>query len=880
MEPIALHHHFLDEHSSSHDRTLPSLPFFSTPSTSSSAGAGPTSRELRRASSPPPWHWMESSSDPNSLPSSPHTAVHSSCSSFSSAADAQLQPHSGHRMHGDHPHSHSVASLPLQSFSDKAPPVPSTSAVSPSKFLFDPSHTSPAAASSPSSSSSKPSPEQQQAMQILAGQSVEGLGDRADGVSGGVGVGLGVGVGVSMGGLSSPHLSPTSGRGDDHRMTLSPLSSQSSASSSPSYVLLQAPPLPRLASAASSNALGQPPPLTPASRRKRKAPPGSADSGRSTQSGHSGALKVEERRAAAAAAAASTAPQAAQPLRPLLHSTQPLHPSPLSVDPHLPMRAPSAPSVLFSEMEYWGHHLSLLQAGQPPLSSSTSSPAAQPYSIDSSSSSSALGSSPSHHPFFHRLPQLHPSHSAQPHQPHLSPSHALPSPAGSYLSSPLASMSPFHSLQIYSPHPSSSASLGSPRVGGFSSGPSSASTALSSTAATTTAVTLAAMPSSSLSFIGPQFNSPLPVASFSLDCSLLEATPSFLSLFHIPSANHLAHLSLFSLLHPSSLLPALAALEALAQAEEERVALPVLACKLSADAIIRTSTTNMNPHAWANWVVPPISTAGGSGGGGGGHGNRGEQSSGLSRGASAGLAGKVVAAVVAGGAGHGGGGGAGGGGGGGPPIFNFDRTGLVLNLAVESCAYALHHALDHIKPTPTAAAAAAPALPSSSSSAASSPSSGAAAPLSPSAVCLEPVHLHRRFPVTSMCFHADAILAPVMDGGGGIHRFLVLVMEKKRRGGAGAGGAEGDDPVRLERMRKAVEDKVKRWRDGVRGKKKKKSSASHAHQPQPPHSSASSSAASQGKAKVEKDKERDRALATVKEVKEEGGGKKAKRAKK
>ena len=106
------------------------------------------------------------------------------------------------------------------------------------------------------------------------------------------------------------------------------------------------------------------------------------------------------------------------------------------------------------------------------------------------------------------------------------------SPLGGYLSPSPMSLSPFHALHIYAPHPSLSTSPFNP--------PPSTSTSSSST------VTLATMPSSSLSFISPHFSSPLPVASLTLDCSLLEATPAFLSLFHIPSASHLSHLSLLS----------------------------------------------------------------------------------------------------------------------------------------------------------------------------------------------------------------------------------------------------------------------------------------------------------------------------------------------
>ena len=811
IEPLALHH-FLDDHSDV--QSGGPHPFFSTATSASSLSLSSTAEVVGadhgggQRSSPPPWQWMEAGEHggaevggEHSLPSSPHTAAHSSCSSFASASDG------------------------LHALSAKGP-----TSVSPSKFLFDPVHVHvhghghghghgqghghahshghshghrhggrgspppPPSAASPSSASNL-SPEQQQAIQILAGQPVDSLGEAGRGSAALRLIGSAVigGVGGGTGSDSnSPHLSPTGGAPEDHRMTLSPLSSQSSASSQSHYLSdlpLHHPPLPRSGSSASSSAgtLG-PPPLTPAASKKRKAPDSAGSRG-----SLSPATAVKAERGLAASAAPSH------------HSGGGGGPPALSVDPMLPMRAPSAPA-LYSEMEYW-HHLSLLPAPQPGLTASASSPGASSLHSDP-----ALSSSPGH-PLFHRLQQpLQPSQQQQ-QQRQTSPAHALSSPAGSYLSpSPIASLSPFHSLQLYTPH-------------ALFSGPSSAATAVSS--ASGSGVTLAAMPSSSLSFVGPQFNSPLPVASFSLDCSLLEATASFLSLFHIPSAAHLAHLSLFSLLHPTSLLPLLSALEALAQAEEERVALPVLACKLSADAIIRTSTTNMNPHAWTNWVVPPISTGGAAGGARGDHAGAGRGPAG----GGSGLSGKVVAAVVAGSGGsgsnhhqhqHGA-----------SSVFSFDRTGLVLNIAVESCAYALHHALEHTKPVhqqqpalPTNAAAASgggggggsAASPSSSPSSSSSSSAAAFVPsaVSPPAVSLESGHLRRRFPVTSMCFHCDLLLTPVMDGGGGIHRFLAVVIDRKRS------GADDEAGAGAERMRRLVEEKVRKWRDGVRGRKKKK----------------------------------------------------------
>ena len=96
-------------------------------------------------------------------------------------------------------------------------------------------------------------------------------------------------------------------------------------------------------------------------------------------------------------------------------------------------------------------------------------------------------------------------------------------------------------------------------------------------------------------------------------------------------------------------------------------------------------------------------------------------------------------------------------------------------------------------------------------------------------VSLEGVDLRKRFPVTSMCFQADCIITPVMDGGGGIHRFLCIVFDKQKKGGRGGGGGGGEEggevdegQGRMERMKKLVEDKVRKWRDGMRGKRKKK----------------------------------------------------------
>ena len=658
--------------------------------------------------------------------------------------------------------------------------------------------------------------EEQRAMLILTG--------RGAGGGPGANVSLGGGVGSAV---TSPQLSPASActGGSEHHMALSPLSAQSSQSSQHSHGYTTC------GSSVSHHQLQHqhphqhqhqllppaapmlpppPQPRTPTSTRKRKSPP----------------LAVKEDLRSVHVAHIQHQPQQHQhhqhqqqqqqhhvnnrtpdrllshmpaftpsPLAASVHST----PSPLVIDTHGGSHAPppTAASQQVGRDEFW-HSLSLLQS-QPPLSLSSSC-ASSPASVHGSP-----GTQASHHAFFH--PQQQPPQHAQRIQstPPLvmaSPSSSLHS-SPSYQHSPLHGMSPLHSLHIYSPShgqpsPPNHISPPAPLFAPASTASSAASSAAASPPPTcASSVAVAATQSSSLTLVSPHFSCPLPVVSVSLDCSLLEATPAFFSLFHIPSPSHLAHLSLFSLLHAGSCLRVLSALLSLAEGDCEREAVSAKGCKLSADAIIRTGMKSMNPQQQQQQQpMQPVRAAAP---------------------VSANNAARGVVAAVIGGVPNrpasafsfeqrgGAAGGADKGGAMALPATN--TSSILLHLAVDSCAYALHHMLEAQRRSPTAA----------SPHAASDADGGGGGELE-----LSSAWLGGALPVSAMCFDCQLLIAPVVDAAGSMHRFLVVVSEVKRRPAPASEEAEGDEGEREERLRDMVEERVRRWREGNGGKKRRR----------------------------------------------------------
>ena len=249
----------------------------------------------------------------------------------------------------------------------------------------------------------------------------------------------------------------------------------------------------------------------------------------------------------------------------------------------------------------------------------------------------------------------------------------------------------------------------------------------------------------------------------------------------------------------------LSALLSLAEGECEREAVSVKGCKLSADAIIRTGLKSMNPQQQQQQLqqqaqqvrsAAPVSST---------------HSNGSARG--------VVAAVI------GGGGnrpatafsfeqrtGAGGGGAekGSAAMAATNTSSILLHLAVDSCAFALHSMLETQRRSPMAA---------------SMPSPASEADGSGSELELTSTWLGGMFPVSALCFDCQLLIAPVVDAAGSMHRFMVVVSEVKRRSGAVAGIADedgSDETERDERLRDMVEERVRRWRDGNGGKKRRK----------------------------------------------------------
>jgi len=638
--------------------------------------------------------------------------------------------------------------------------------------------------------------EEQRAMLILTG----GGNSAASGVGGVLCCGT-----SSVGSVvTSPQLSPASvcTGGSEHHMALSPLSAQSSQSStnSLSYTTCGSTMSQQLLPPALPIAPPPPHPRTPQSTRKRKSPPTIKEDQRSVHSSphvqHSPHIQHGQQQQHHSSNGTPDKLLSSMPAftpSPLGATTHHSTPSPLLIDTQQGSLAPppTATAGHGGRDDFW-HSLSMLQS-QPPLSMSSSC-ANSP--VSSHGSPMAI----SHHQFFHPSTRIHST------PPLVLSSPANQQPTSSFLPSPLHGISPLHSLHIYSPtHGQSSHPTpitGSPPPPLFP--PNSASSSAASSASPPSAVSsmaVAATPSSSLSFVSPHFTCPLPVVSVSLDCSLLEATPAFFSLFHIPSPSHLAHLSLFSLLHAGSCMRVLSALLSLAEGECEREAVGVKGCKLSADAIIRTGMKSMNPQQQQQQQAQQLRTAA-------------PVSATQSNGSSSG----VVAAVI--------------GGGGSRPAtaFSFEqRTGgggsvdkgsaamaatntssILLHLAVDSCAFALHSMLDSQRRTPTAAS-----LPPTHSG-------GVGGDLdSGSDFELTSQWLGGVFPVSALCFDCQLLIAPVVDAAGSMHRFMVVVNEVKRRP-TSAADEDIEESERDERLRDMVEERVRRWREGNGGKKRRK----------------------------------------------------------
>ena len=637
--------------------------------------------------------------------------------------------------------------------------------------------------------------EEQRAMLIMIGGGNAGAGGMAGVLS------------CSSSGLgsvaTSPQLSPASvcTGASEHHMALSPLSAQSSQSStnSLSYTTCGSTMSQQLLPPALPIAPPPPLPRTPQSTRKRKSPPAVKEGQRSLhgsgphihhnphtqqQQQHGSNVTPDKLRGNMPAFTPS-------PLGVSVHST----PSPLLIDTQGGSLAPPPTVAAMSGRDEFWLSLAMLQPQQP--LSMSSSCASSPLSAHSSPAHA------SHHQFFHPQTRIHST-----------PPLVLSSPSTqqSFLPSPLHGVSPLHSLHIYSPtHGQSSLptpSAGNPPAPLFAPGSTSSSAASSAGASPPSglsSVAVAATPSSSLSFVSPHFTCPLPVVSVSLDCSLLEATPAFFSLFHIPSPSHLAHLSLFSLLHAGSCMRVLSALLGLAEGECEREALSVKGCKLSADAIIRTGMRSMNPQQQQQQMqqqaqqlrtVAPVSAS---------------QSHGITRG--------VVAAVI-------------GGGNRSATAFSFEpRSGpsgsvekggvamaatntssILLHLAVDSCAFALHSMMETQRRTPTASSP-----PLSHTAGMVGDMSGGGGEFELTSAWLGGV-----FPVSALCFDCQLLIAPVVDAAGSMHRFMVVVSEVKRRTTAATVEEEAEESERDERLRDMVEERVRRWRDGNGGKKRRK----------------------------------------------------------
>ena len=99
-----------------------------------------------------------------------------------------------------------------------------------------------------------------------------------------------------------------------------------------------------------------------------------------------------------------------------------------------------------------------------------------------------------------------------------------------------------------------------------------------------------------------------------------------------------------------------------------------------------------------------------------------------------------------------------------------NTSSILLHLAVDSCAFALHSMLDTQRRTPTAASLAA-------ASAIDSLDGGG------SEFELTSAWLGGVFPVSALCFDCQLLIAPVVDAAGSMHRFMVVVSEVKRASG-------------------------------------------------------------------------------------------------